>query len=180
MEFYEVVAAQGKQFYDGEFKPYPDLGALILGPDIPEDLCVEVVRGGRPGDMMFAAFGVASSRFVDVLARCGATGYVAHPIAVHNAERDNEPISGYMLVKLTGRGGRLNEDKMQLVRSPGGDAISDYSGIYMDESQWDGSDVFAIPGFGIGMYVVKPIAAALRRANLRNVRLCRNAECRIY
>jgi hypothetical protein len=53
-----------------------------------------------------------------------------------------------------------------------------YDGLYIYESRWDGSDVFAI-GQGVGMYVVERVAEALRKAKLKNVRIVPNDECKL-
>ena len=51
-----------------------------------------------------------------------------------------------------------------------------YDAIYMDETKWDGNDVFSIPGMGIMTFVVERVAQAIRRAKLLNVRLVKNSE----
>jgi hypothetical protein len=181
MVFYEILGNQGAQFYDGEFSPYPmDLAAFVLDAKKPVGTSVKVVRGVRPGDMMFAAFNVVSDRLVDVLEAEAATGYRTHPIEVYNAKAGGASIPGYWLLCPTGRGGPMDPVAMQVVWQRPGGAISNYNGIYMDEDKWDGSDVFAIPGLGIGIYVVERLALAMRKAKLRNVRLTCNTDCRIY
>ena len=190
MDFYQINAGQGKQFYEGEFSPYPrDLGELILTPGpVPQNICVKVVRGGRLGDRMFAAFGVVSRNFVDVLQACEATGYAACPIRAFAAHRANENIPGCFLLKLLGRGGHLDlersyrdpRDREIESRYPNLRGSKRYIGIYMNDAEWDGSDVFAIPELGIAMFVVERVAQAIRKAKLRNVRLTKNTEACIY
>ncbi len=183
MIFYNVRGAQGKQFYDGEFSPYPmDLGELILTPGpVPHDICVKAVRGGRVGDMMFAGFNVVSQRFVDVLRECQATGYEAHPIRVVLAHRGGVECEGYFLIKILGRA-TLDAGRSGLRYFESG-GLSGWDRTYVDEATWDGKDVFGIgttrEACGIAMYVVERVAGALRRAKLRNVQLTVNKDCRV-
>jgi hypothetical protein len=47
----------------------------------------------------------------------------------------------------------------------------------MHEKDWDGRDVFTIPGLGIGVYVVARVANELMKLKLKNVSLVKNSEC---
>jgi len=173
LDFYSVGAAHAVRFFSAYFTQYEEyVPEVILGPDLPSDLCINVVSGTQAGDIIYAAFPVFSKRFVDVLRDCQATGYRACAIRV---ERKGELIPDYFLLKLTGRGGPLDEQRSEFVRDPSGAFLS-REAVYMDESKWDGSDVFAIPGMDIAMYVVERIADALSSAELRNVQLVLNSE----
>lgn len=178
MRFFIVCPGQATQFYDGEFAaPYPDLGRLILTAWVPpQQLRVQVVRGGRLGDMLFAAFNVVSPRFVDVLRANQATGFGTAEVVLMKGD---EILATYYVLKLSGRGGPFDPVRSHARYGPDGPsgAIFDYDGIYMNESNWDGSDVFAIPGLGIGIYVVERIAEAIRKAKLKNVVLTPSEEC---
>lgn len=175
MKFFGVTSRRGPQYYNGEFSPYPDLSKLFLTPWLPSCVRVEIRTGTKPGDMMFSAFNVVSERFVAVLASCHATGYSTFPVEVR---RSGQIIPGYYGLKLLGRGGPFDEVRSNVERSPDGEAIFGYSAVYMVEDQWDGSDVFAIPGLGIGLYVTERVAEGIRRAKLTNIRLTLNSECR--
>lgn len=179
MRFYTVSGGQGTRFYDGEYCPYPqDFGPLILDPSYPVDVHVRVVRGGRPGDMMFAAFNVVSQRFLDVLGECQATGYSPRPIRVVLAHRRNAECAGYFLIKVLGRA-LLDAHRSGLRHFDSG-AVSGWDSTHIDESTWDGSDVFAVgtrrESYGTQMNVVERVAEGLRRSKLRNVVLTRNDE----
>lgn len=52
-----------------------------------------------------------------------------------------------------------------------------YNYVFMDETQWDGSDVFAIPGLGIAMFVTERVKEAIDKAKLVNVVLTLNTDC---
>jgi hypothetical protein len=52
-----------------------------------------------------------------------------------------------------------------------------YRRIMMNEAEWDGSDVFAIPGLGCNVFVSERVGTALLKLKLRNVSIKRNTEC---
>lgn len=69
----------------------------------------------------------------------------------------------------------MDDERSGVIRGTYG-AIMGQKAIYMDESKWDGSDVFAIPGMGICMFVTQRIAEAIRKARLLNIDLVLNSE----
>lgn len=172
MTYYSVSGGQGPQFFDGEFEPYPDLTALFLGSALPDGLRVKLRTGSTPGDMIFATPNVVSQRFLDALVACNATGYQPLPVRVEN---DGVAVGNYYALKLLGRGGPLDEARSEVTRFHG--AVMSHNYTYMDEKAWDGSDVFAIPGLGIGMFVTERVHAALVNANLTNVQMVVNHDC---
>lgn len=174
MRFYRLSAGQATVFYNGDFAPpYPNLTELFLGTSIQEELSVVIRSGGRPGDMMFSCSNVVSDRLLDVLKGCSATGYQPFPVTVSAGETN----LAYWGLKLLGRGGPFDARRSEATYGPDGEALFGYSCIYMDEDRWDGSDVFAIPGLGIGMFVTERVKEALEKAKLRNVRLVLNTDC---
>ena len=173
MRFYRVSGTYEGDFFDGEFQPYPDLDALFLSSVIPHDSCISIASGSRPGDIISSSFNVVSERFLAALEVCGATGFTAIPVKVVHG---GTSIPGYSIIKLLGRGGAFDEERSEADRQ--GSALFGYSGIYMDERQWDGSDVFAIPGLGIGMFVTEKVKESLERARLSGVEIVLNSECR--
>jgi len=174
LDFYQVRETSHPRFFDCEVHPFPDdLEAVVLGPDLPKGLYVKAVCGREPGDLISAALWVFSKRFLDVLESCQATGYRACPIRI--VDKKGHPLPDYFLLKLTGRGGPLDEERSGVIRGSSG-AILGRTAVYMDESQWDGSDVFAIPGMGICMFVTQRIGEAIRKARLLNIDLVVNSE----
>jgi hypothetical protein len=174
VRFFRLAPKQGPQFYDGEFHPYPDLGRLFLERGPIPTVHVEIRTGTRPGDMIFAAFNVVSSRFLDALQECRATGYETFPIELH---KRGKLLDLYYGIRLLGRGGPFDKERSNADIRNGG-TVHGYSAIHMDETQWDKSDVFAIPGLGISMCVVERVEEELRKAKLLNVRMTLNTECR--
>jgi hypothetical protein len=173
MLFYYISEDDQPEFCGGAFVPWPsDLGALILDPKRVEGIEVKLNKG-KIGDML--VFGVISQRLLNILESCHATGYLAHPIKV---EQEGCVLDNYYLLKITGRGGPLDEEKSGVVRLKPGETIYGYKAVYMDESKWDGSDVFAIPELGIATFVVERVGNAIKNANLPNIILKLNTEFR--
>lgn len=177
MLFFEINAGLATRYYSGSFEPFPeDLGEFVLGDSPIEDTAVEVKAGTQPGDMVFAAFNVVSQAFVNALEEQQATGFEAVPIDLVLTKDNHRIVDGYYLLRMRGRGGPIDEERSSLIRD--GRAISNYDGLYIYESEWDGSDVFVV-GDGIGIFVVERIAQALKKAKLKNVKITPNHECRI-
>jgi hypothetical protein len=179
MKFYCVHPGFATQFFDGEYDPYPDLDELVFGASPLPGLEIEIVRGTRPGDMIFAAFNAVSHRFTQVLEECRATGWSAYPVAAR-LMKTGTIVAEYQVLKLLGVGGPLRYVSTQVVGDDYGTRYSKVRGVFMDESKWDGSDVFAIPGMGIHIFVSERVTGALRKAKLKNVRIVPNDEYEHY
>ena len=176
MKFYRVRCKQGKQFFDGEWSPYPsDLMDLYgdASQPVPDGLHVQVVRGTQPGDILFATCNVVSDRFVGILEEIGATGFRTFRVPLI---KRRITVATYNGLKILGRGGPFDAIRSNAKIDEFG-SVNGYSGIYMDESRWDGCDVFFIPGLSVSLYVTERVAHALQDARLLNVRLVENSEC---
>ncbi len=175
MRFYSVRAMQGTQFYDGEWHPYPrDLYALYTGGKRPERLHVRVRTGTKPGDMIFATWNVVSEQFLALLRKHQATGFETFPVPLY---KKGVEVGRFFGLIVHGRGGPFDPARSNAdIRD---ECVQGYSAVYMDETRWDGSDVFLIPGLGIGLYVVDRIGNAIRNAKLRNVSVTANSDCRL-
>ena len=176
MEFYLVTAKQGPQFYQGELAPYPPDLVRFYTDVTYQPECHIAIRGGtQQGDMVFAAFNCVSARFVGALARCGATGFV--PVRIPLIQRGSI-LGDYYYLKVTGVGGAFDVARSRAKLSESG-VVLGHSGVYMKESEWDGSDMFFIPGLGISLCVTYRVYTALLTARMRNVRLTPNSECQM-
>lgn len=174
VRFYQVMGGQDPQCYDGEFSaPYPNLTALFLEENEPQGIGITIQQGTEPGDMIFASSNVVSERFLTTLQACSATGFRPFPVTV-SAGTAKLPYWG---LKLLGRGGPFDDKRSNARYGPDGHCLFGYDYIYMDEERWDGSDVFAIPGLGIAMFVTERVKEAIENANLRNVQLTANTDC---
>lgn len=175
MEFYAIAAKQGTRFFDGEWHPYPaDLYRLHTDPKVyaGERICIRT--GKQPGDAIFATPNVVSDRFVKVLRECNASGFETFPVPL---VRNNRQMAESYGLLVFGRGGPFDPVRSQAQMS--GQTVMGYCGVHMDVAEWDGSDVFFIPGLGIGLYVTSRVATAIRHAKLQNVKVTLNAECRM-
>lgn len=176
MRFHYLTMGMGHRYYEGCLRPYPDdLAAVILEPEMPTGMHAEITTGDRPADMLEFLFNVVSGRLIRVLEEVGATGFLACPLRVHLAKKDVW-IPDYFLLKVTGRGGPMDWERSVARKEEWG---TSYRAVYMDESKWDGSDVFCMPGMGVSTYVTERIAEAIKRAKLTNVRLIPNSECHL-
>jgi hypothetical protein len=105
----------------------------------------------------------------DVLEHCEATGVATYPVKVI---RGRQQLNGYTALRVFGKGGPFDEKRSKATD------IS-YEGIYMDESQWDGSDVFTIPGLGIGIFILERVVKELEKIKPTNVSFTLSTECRM-
>ena len=173
MRFFVLSCKMGKQFIDGNYGCWPDMVTLFLSPAVPAELTLRILQGSELPDLICGGWHVYSQRFLDVLAACQATGYTSFPMRVVRGDLE---IPGYFGVKILGRGGPLDAERSGVVWLPGGTAKAGLKAVYMKEEEWDGSDIFAIPGCGITMHVTERVAEAIRKARLTNIALIPNSE----
>jgi hypothetical protein len=173
MRYYYLKQLGDEKYYGGAPVPYPpDLGVLVLGPDPPlGPVRYEMTTGTEVGDLMFPS--LCSDRLVAAFESCAATGYLTYPVQVLMG---GEGIAGYQGLLVLGRGGPMDLERSGAKRESWGWS---HKSVQMDESRWDGSDVFSIPGMGITIFVSERVAQALREVQLRNVRLEPNTECHL-
>lgn len=120
-----------------------------------------VVATGRLfGDV--AGFDVWSKRLVDLIVSLQPTGIAFAPAKVLYR---GEQIGGYRQYRIWGLGGPFDPVRSNAVMGESGPLR--YRGIFMDESKWDGSDVFTIPGVG-GQFFSERIGAALAQEKWKN------------
>ncbi len=171
MQFYGILDRSNGGCYSAEPSPYPKgLESFVLGEqDPPQHISYNIKHGRKAGDVLSDA--AWSERMVTALKDLGATGFAAYRVSV---SRKGEPVTGYVGVRVTGRGGPRIPGARRLLTK--GQWFDLYQGIYMQEDAWDGSDVFSIPGAGIGLFVVERVADVLRKLRLRGVMLVPNDE----
>lgn len=173
MRFYDVKGKQGTQFFDGTWDPFPDdPHAFYFGTEVPAGTHIKVVRGGRPGDAIFVTPNVVSERFVDVLKGCDATGYTTFPVRL---VKNGDQVALFHGLKVYGRGGAFDPIRSNARLGSGG-ILFGHAAVFMDESGWDGSDVFFIPGKGVCLFVTERVGTAIKKAKLRNVSVTVNTE----
>lgn len=111
---------------------------------------------------------------IDALHSVNATGLECYEV---NVTLDEEQIDGYLGVRIVGRRGALDEGRSGIKRR--GNCIVGYNGIYMREADWDGTDVFLIPGIGINIFLTERATSALEPLKPKGVELIPNEECRM-
>jgi hypothetical protein len=173
MCFYRVSPHAHPTYWWAEPDPYPeDMLNVFCGRRNPAKTIRYVIRCGRwPGHIVGSA--AWSVELIRALKRCKATGYATFPIEVwlHGVK----PVPGYVGLRVFGRGGAFDPTRSGAEYL--GNTLIAYRATYMHESDWDGRDVFTIPGLGIGVFVVERVARELTRLKLKNVSLVKNTEC---
>jgi hypothetical protein len=172
--FYDLTETADERFYSAHPSPHPkDLQDLFFARENPPtSIAYDIKYGREPGDILSCS-PVYSTRLVDALNRAGATGFSTYPVKVTRA---GKAVPGFVGIRVTGRGGPVDEARSKLVRAESG-RIKSHTGIYMDEAGWDGSDVFSIPGMGIMIFVTERVANELNKLDLKNMELIRNDRC---
>jgi len=173
MDFYCVKYDVQPRYYNAAPDPYPDDWDVFLRSSTNP---VSVVRyeidcGRHPGDVLSTA--AWSERMVNALKSHKMTGISSYPIEVY---RKGKSLSGYVGIRVLGRGGPFDEIRSGAERV--GRALFGHEAVYMSEREWDGSDVFTIPGLGTTIFVSTRAAAVLKDVGLTNVTLVLNSECR--
>jgi hypothetical protein len=171
--FYEIGEQAHPSYWWAEPDPYPDdMFKVFCGRGNPGKAIRYVITHGRwPGHAV--AFNAGSLEVVEVLKRCKAAGYATFPIEVwfHGTSR----VPGYVGVRVFGRGGVF--DRKRSGAEYHGDSLIAHRPVYMREEDWDGSDIFTIPGLGTAVFVVQRVAKELLKLKLKNVSLVKNTEC---
>lgn len=118
------------------------------------DYSVGCVFGHRPN------LGVWSVELANLLIDNGMTGILTHPVQVsHNSQS----VSGFVGVRIVGRGGAFDRARSGVVLwSDLSNKPISHKSVYMDDSGWDGCDVFLIPELGGRLFVTERAALAIR------------------
>ena len=110
-----------------------------------------------------------SARVVSLLADNGVTGWVTYPVELY--DRRKNPIPDYSGLAVLGPIYRRDRSRSEIVMKPapvpGGCGHEVYKGLYFDESQWDGADMFRVANAGI--VVTEKIYRLFKRAKISNV-----------
>lgn len=157
--------------------------SALFGGQISLDRPVRLkaYAGGQATDFLWADYiplVCISCRTVELLEEHHFTGWATYPVVVYG--RKGEPIEGYYGFAITGRAGDYDRSRSQIVTKPppvpGGQARKVYKGLYFDESQWDGSDIFLVGGKNV---VTRAVREAFKRAKITNVRFTPLTEVEI-
>lgn len=146
--------------------PLDDLRA-IFGGSHPGPADLERRSGRRVYDFVNAGpfVRLLSPRFVDALEAIGATGWATAPITGYS-----EGLDGYRMLVATGRCGDQDMARAERTMSAA-DAYSNpmpvFRGLYFENDEWDGSDVFTTSPAGF-LIVTERVVDALIAAKITN------------
>lgn len=129
-------------------------------------------RGGQATDFLWSGLiplVCISARVVELFRVNNITGWTTYPVEVFG--RKGEPLPGYHGFAVTGSECRRDRSRSQILTKqavPGGEPFQVYKGLYFDESDWDGSDIFIVFNFII---VTEKVRRILKREKIKNVKL---------
>jgi hypothetical protein len=156
---------------------------LANGTWCPEQpVILGVNAGGQVTDFLWSdsvRLVCVSSRVIALLADNGITGWSTYPVELY--DRQKKPIPGYRGLAVLGSIYRRDRSRSQIIAKPppvlGGLGHDVYKGLYFDESQWDGADMFRVSNAGI--VVTGKVYRLFKRARISNVRFTPLTEVEI-
>jgi hypothetical protein len=157
--------------------------ALVRGSlSIHEPLIFKAGRGGKATDVLWA-YDVFIYFFSESLRRLlseeGVSGWTTYPVELYDRKGNHLP--GYQGIAVTGRECRRDRSRSQIVDkpppAPGGQGRQVYRGLFFDESQWDGSDMFWVSE--VGIVVTEKLYRLFQRHKIRNVEFTPLSEVEI-
>lgn len=137
--------------------------------------------GGHPSDFLWAGLShvvCVSHRVAESLIENAVTGWSTYEVEVFG--REGETLPGYFGFSVIGPECRVDRSRSQIVTkpppAPGGKSYQVYRGLYLDESQWDGSDFFLVRR---SIVITEKVYRLFRRAKVSNVLLMPLTEVEI-
>ncbi len=171
LRFFEIHWHAHPSYWWANPPDVEDWLALAQGSYRPRRTLLYRVQGGYlRGDVIQEL--VWSAKLTRILKELRATGYDNYHVRVLHKSR---PISGYYGIAVRGRGGEFDARGSEATYVE--HQLNSYKRIRMKENDWDGSDVFMVPGLGLSVFVVERIAVALKEIRLRNVSIKAAEEC---
>ena len=148
--------------------------ALLVGNVIPEALIPFKRHQGRYLNDLIWTTGytvLVSGRIVTLLRDGGFTGWNTYPIELH--DKRGEAMPGYHGFSVAGRCGPINHSRSRKAWRgplvPKGRKFEVYCGMFFEDDQWDGSDIF-LPRTSAFIIVAERLKQALEEMKIRNVR----------
>lgn len=139
----------------------------------PEPVVLRATRGGHATDLLWTTFPplmCVSRRLVELLEGHRFTGWDTYPVEVY--DRQGERLSGYFGFAVTGRAGKHDLRRVQVMikppPTPEGKPRVALKGLYFENDFWDGSD-FCLMGSTSTIIVTERVVKAFKRAKIRNV-----------
>jgi len=158
-----------------------DAFKLLWGEaDLPAALKMQAYMGAQAADVLWTGWAVLvviSVRVQELLRAENATGWGTYPVEVYG--RQGEHLPGYVGLMVSGRAGRQDKSRGDLLRKPAltrsGQPYDVRRGLYFAEDRWDGSDVCVVQGTGV-IVVTERARELFRRGRITNVRFTRLSE----
>jgi hypothetical protein len=152
---------------------------LVRGSlSLDEPLVFKAGRGGKATDVLWE-YGILfffSESLRRLLTEEGVSGWTTYPVELYDRKGNHLP--GYQRIAVTGRKCLRDYSRSLIVDKPppvpGGRGYQVYRGLYFDERQWDGSDMFWVSDGGI--VVTEKVFGLFRRHKIRNVKLTLHSE----
>jgi len=116
---------------------------------------------------------IISARAISILSEHGFVGWGTYPVNLFGP--GGEPIADYHGLVVSGRCGPRQPDRSIAIQRPGpiGKPTLVYKGLFFDEGEWDGSDLF-MPRDTTGfVFVVEQVREVLQAARVTGVSLKR-------
>jgi len=148
-----------------------DIWRLIRGElRLARPIVYRYHMGKVPQDLVattFPARYLLSDRMVLALSNGNFSGWSTYPVRVIG--KDGQEILGYHGFSITGKSGPPDWSRSQRVERQVRGGIWPYlKGVYIDETTWDGSDIFIPEGTGY-ICIMEAVHEALKPLNLTNI-----------
>ena len=120
---------------------------------------------------------LVSDRFLEVLETNHFTGWKSYPVRLF--EKNGTEVFGYNGFSVTGKAGKIDWEKSEVVQIPG--PIDEtvtypyYKGALIDMREWDGSDIF-MPSNSWRKFITEPVYKALKKAKMTNIKFEKATE----
>ena len=164
-----------------EYKEYLSV-MLEMGSyeGIPFPLEFRHLYGKRYYDILhigYVTLFLVSDRFLEVLETNHFTGWKSYPVRLF--EKNGTEVFGYNGFSVTGKAGKIDWEKSEVVQIPGpiDETITYpyYKGIPIDMSKWDGSDIFMAEGCRF-YFSTEKVYKVLKKAKITNIEFERTTE----
>lgn len=150
--------------------------ALVEGKlQLNKPLIFDAKRGRKTMDILWGYSTISfffSSELILLLQENGITGWGTYPVELY--DRQGELLVGYWGIAITGPECTRDRSRSQIVSKPppvaGGQGYQVYRGLYFDEADWDGSDMFWVSEGG-GIVVTERVYKLFKKHKIRNVEL---------
>jgi hypothetical protein len=158
-----------------------DAGLLLRGSKVVDGpLKCSWVQGGRMSDVIWTTHNAVvlfSGRLLAALQTQGVTGWT--PYNIELLDRQGRLVPDYRGFAVVGRCGRTEESRGRLVQTDRPGAWRTVlQGLYFDETEWDGSDVFVPPDANY-IFITEPVKQVFEALNVKNVAITRLTEKQI-